>query len=116
MKKAIDISEIVEAIDSPDGPAEVCATAEAEYDDSRGRVIVRAKSFVRTTDLRIAEKRWVPDWLPKDQLMEDGVSPEEAVTAAKEIFRRWVEKVRRTVPRQIADQPGGKNYAAKIHC
>lgn len=115
MKKVIDISEIVEAIDLAEGPGEVCAAGEAEYDEKRGRLAVRVDSFVRSSDPRTAERRRVPEWLPNPQTMEESVSLEEAIPVAKDIFRRWVQKVRKSVPSARNLQPGEKSYVTQIH-
>lgn len=115
MKRVIDISEIVEAIDLPEGPGEVCAAGDAEYDEAQGRLSIRVDSFIRPSDPRSRGRCLVPGWLPKAQTTQESVSLEEAVPVAKDIFRRWVQKVRRSVPAAGNFQPGGKTYVTKIH-
>jgi len=115
MKKAINISEIIEAIDLPEGPCEVCASANAQYDERRERLLLRLDSFIRTTDLRISERHPVATWLPKAHTLEKPVAPEEAVTVSKDIFRLWVQRVRRGIPDVSNSQPGGKGHVTEIH-
>lgn len=115
MKKVINISEIVETVDLPEGPCEVCAGAEAEHDEMRGRLIVRAGSFVRTADLRRTEKQVAAPWLPKPEIIEEAVARGEAVTVAKDIFRSWVQKVRRSIPSVHNPQSRGEEHVTKIH-
>ena len=47
MKKLICSSEIVESVHGEGGEWEVCAAAEADYDESDSRVVVELESFLR---------------------------------------------------------------------
>jgi hypothetical protein len=97
MKKVI-ISEIVEAVDSAAGPGEVCASADADYDEGTQRLSVTLDSFLRTSDPRRAETRLEAAWLPRRETLRESVGPCEASDAAKEIFGRWVNRVRQAIP------------------
>lgn len=98
MKKVINISEMVETVETAAGLCDVCAVADANYDESTGRLVMSLDSVLRTTDLRRAERRVEAGWLPKGESLEERVDPGEASDAAKAIFQRWVQKVRQAVP------------------
>ena len=98
MKHVIDTSEVLGTVDTPEGECEVCASAVAQYDEEAGRLRVQLEAFLRTTDLRKKEKRLTADWLPRPQTVIEGVGPDETVELAKEIFHRWVARVREASP------------------
>ena len=98
MKHVIDTSEVLGAVDTPQGECEICASAIAQYDEEAGRLRVQLEAFLRTTDLRKKEKRLTADWLPRPQTVIEGVGPDETVELAKEIFHRWVARVREASP------------------
>jgi hypothetical protein len=115
MKTVINISEIVETIDLPQGPFEVCAAVEADYDEARRKLVVQLSSFVRTTDLRKPQKQIVARWLPRTDPIEETVDQDEAVILTKDIFRRWLQKLQRTIPSANNPEFGGKNHVTEIH-
>ena len=98
MKRVIDTSEVVGTVEMPEGECEVCASAVAEYDEDGRRLVTNLESFLRTTDLRKKERRLTAGWLPRPQTVTEGVGPEESVEVAKEVFHRWVAKVREASP------------------
>jgi hypothetical protein len=98
MKRIIDTSEVLGTVETPDGTCEVCVSADANYDDEAGRLIVRLESFLRTTTLRAKEKRVSAIWLPKPETVTESVGPDDTVELAREIFHRWVKKVRAAAP------------------
>ena len=98
MKHVIDTSEVLGTVVMPEGECEVCASAVAQYDEEAGRLRVQLDAFLRTTDLRKKEKRLAADWLPRPQTLVEGVGPDETVELAKEIFHRWVTRVREASP------------------
>jgi hypothetical protein len=98
MKHVIDTSEVVGNVDMREGECEVCASAVAHYDEDAGRLVINLDSFLRTTDLRKKERRLTAEWLPKPQTVTEGVGPDETVDVAKEVFHRWVAKVREATP------------------
>lgn len=98
MKKIISISEVVGSHETEGGNAEVCAGAEAAFDEAKSQVIVDLESYIRTSDLRGSEQRSTPDWLPHRETIKETVPLEEAALMAKEIFQRWVKKVRQSAP------------------
>jgi hypothetical protein len=98
MKRVIDTSEVLGTMDTANGTCEVCASADANYDDTAGRLVVRLESFLRTTDLRSKEKCIPANWLPKPETITESVAADETVDAARNIFQRWVRKVRQAAP------------------
>src|SRR5438128_663766 len=98
MKRIIDTSEVLGMVDLPTGNCELCAAADANYDEEKNRLLVRLSSFLRTTDLRAKEKQWSATWLPKPETLMEAVGSDEALEAARDIFHRWVRKVREAVP------------------
>jgi len=98
MKRVIDTNEVLGTVELATGACEVCASADASYDESAGRLVVALNSFLRTTDLRAKEQRLSADWLPKPATVTESVGPDETVEAARDIFHRWVRKVRQAAP------------------
>jgi hypothetical protein len=98
MKRVIDTSEILGRLETRDGPCELCASADASYDESAARLEVRLDSFLRTTDIRTPEKRLSAEWLPKPETVTEGVGPGETIEVARDVFHRWVRKVRQAAP------------------
>ncbi len=98
MKRVIDTSEVLGTVHTPDGECEVCACADATYDEAQARLIVTLDSFLRTTDLRAKEKHFAASWLPKRETVTEHVGMEETVELAREIFHGWVRRVRQAAP------------------
>ena len=98
MKRIINTSEILGTVDTPDGVCEVCASAEANYDDLAGLLTVQLDSFLRTTDIRAGERYVFADWLPGSETITEPVKPDETIETAHDIFHRWDRKVRRVAP------------------
>jgi hypothetical protein len=98
VKRIIDTSEVLGTVELPNGTYEVCATADANYDDDAKQLIVRLNSFLRTTNLRAKEELSPADWLPKGETVTESMDPDEAVEAARDIFHRWAQKVRNAGP------------------
>jgi len=98
MKRVIDTSEVLGAVDLPKGACEVCAAADANYDEATNHLVVRLTSFLRSTDIRVKEKQLSAKWLPKPETVTESSGPDETVEMAREIFHRWVRKVRESTP------------------
>ena len=98
MKRILDTSEVLGAVEVPEGSCEVCATACAEFDDSAGRMVVKLESFLRPAGLLVKERHFRADWLPANELVTESVAREECHEMAREIFHRWVRKVRAVAP------------------
>src|SRR5881394_3959079 len=98
MKRVIDTSEVLGSVQTIEGEREVCVSADANYDEDAGRLVIKLDAFLRNTDLVTKEKRFSAEWLPKPELVRESVGPDEKVEVAREIFHRWVRKVREAVP------------------
>ena len=98
MKRVIDTSEVLGTVEHPEGICEVCAAADANYDEKTNRLVVRLTSFLRTTDLRSKQNHFTTGWLPRSETETEAMGPDDAIAAAREIFHRWVAKVRQTAP------------------
>ena len=85
MKRIIDTSEVLGTVEVPEGASELCASAEASFDEEAGRLLVK-------------ERRFRADWLPKNETVTESVAREECHEVAREIFHRWVRKVREAAP------------------
>ncbi len=98
MKRVIDTSEVLGTVELPAGTCEICAAADASYDEDAARLVVDLGAFLRTTDLRKKERRFSANWLPGKETITESVGPDETVEMAKDIFHRWIRKVRSVVP------------------
>ena len=101
MARVIDISEIVGTFGWDGATAEVCATATAGFEDEAGVLEIKLDSFVRPVDLRVHETHETAPWLPRTQTITEHVSREEAGPVAREVFHRWVAKVRGAIPSEL---------------
>ena len=98
MRKVISLSEIVELLELEEGWDEVCATAEANYNEATSSLAVKLDSFVRPVDLLATERHLTPRWLHRPDTVRQTVPLDEAVPLARDIFQRWVKKVRQSIP------------------
>jgi hypothetical protein len=94
MRKVLSTSEIVQDLDLEVEPKELCATAEADYDERNSTLVIKLDSFVRQVHHAGPDVCTRPDWLPKPETLREGVSPSEASDLARDIFRQWTKKVR----------------------
>lgn len=78
---------------------DVCATAEAEYDDSNGKLVIVLDRSLRLKDIAAPETYLETDWLPKRNRVEYRACPEEIDATVGEVFRFWVKKVSASIPR-----------------
>ena len=98
MKRVIDTIEVLGQLQMPEGPCEVCAVAEANYNEETAKLVITLEAFLRTTNLRTKERQFQAEWLPKMQTVCESASPDEAGQMARDVFHRWVRKVRESVP------------------
>ena len=94
MRKILSTSEIVQDLDLEVEPKELCAAAEADYDDRKSTLVLKLDAFVRQVHHAGPDVCSRPDWLPKPETLKEGVDPNEASDMARDIFRRWTKKVR----------------------
>ena len=98
MKRVIDTSEVLGVVETPEGAREVCAAANASYDEGTATLVVMLDAYLRSTGLLSKEKRFPADWLPKPETVRETVGPDETTEMARDIFHRWTRKVRQAVP------------------
>ena len=98
MKRIIDTSEAIGRVETAQGTHELWAAAEAAYDEELGRLVVKLEAFLRSTGLLVRERRVRADWLPEDETLTEIVGLDECRELAREIFHRWVRKVREAAP------------------
>lgn len=98
MKRVTDTTEVLGTVETQQGTCEVCASADAKYDEDASRLAIKLDSFLRTTDLLKKEERFSAEWLPKPETVRESVGPDETVEMARDVFQRWVRKVRQSVP------------------
>jgi hypothetical protein len=94
MKKVLSISEIVQDLDLEAEPKELCAAAEADYDERKHALVIKLDAFVRQVHHAGPDVCSRPDWLPRPETLREGVGPDEASDMARDIFQRWTKKVR----------------------
>ena len=85
--------------EDPEGTSEVCASANASFDEENGRMILELEAFLRPTDLVAKERHFRADWLPANETVSESVARDECHEVAREIFHRWVRKVREAAPK-----------------
>jgi hypothetical protein len=96
MENAISISEVIGTIE--DGKIEICASADAGYDQAKERVFVSLEAFARRVSAYGDGSRIPIPWLPAREHVTNDLPREDAVPFAKDVFRSWAQKVRRAVP------------------
>lgn len=97
-RRITDTICIVETREFDHSTYEVCATQSAEFDDASSLLAVKLGSFVRQVQHEGADTIIAPLWLPQPESVQHRVQAEEAVEDAREIFQRWVRKLRSAVP------------------
>ena len=99
MAKLVSKSEIIGTVE--DGAVEVCATAEAEFDESAAQLRLTLDAFARSTDIRSRERHTRPSFLPPPETLREHVGRDEASELTADAFRRWVRRVRQSIPSLI---------------
>jgi hypothetical protein len=102
MRKILSTAEIVQDLNLEVEPKELCATAEADYDETKSTLVIKLDSFVRQVRHAGPDVCTHPDWLPKAEILREGVGSDEASDLARDIFRRWTKKVRESATTQKA--------------
>lgn len=92
----MSISEILGTIH--DGCVQVCATADADYDRAAERVRVALGAFTRRTRPPEDATHVSQPWLPPGEVVSEHLSRAEADDFVRDVFQRWVKKVRGAVP------------------
>jgi hypothetical protein len=97
MRKVLSSSEIIQDLDLEVEPKELCAAAEADYDDRQSALVIKLDAFVRQVHHAGPDVCSRPDWLPKAETLRERVPSDEASDMARDIFQRWTKKVRASV-------------------
>jgi hypothetical protein len=100
MRKILSTSEIVQDLDLEVEPKELCASAEADYDERKHTLVVQLDAFVRQVRHAGPDVCSRPAWLPKPEALREGVAADEASDLARDIFQRWTRKVRESAAAQ----------------
>jgi len=98
MKRIIDTSEVLGTVETPEGVCELCASADAGFDEETGRLVMTLEAFLRPAGLLVKERHFRAAWLPENQTVRESVEREECHELAREIFHRWVRKLRDAAP------------------
>lgn len=98
MKHVIETSEVLGTVDVPEGNSELCASAAAGFDETSGRLVVQLEAFLRPAGFLVKERHFRADWLPSNETVTEHVAREECHEVAREIFHRWVRRVRESAP------------------
>lgn len=98
MNRVLSSNEILGTIDLQGQETEVVASAEAGYEDATGELVLGLGAFLRPVDIRRKERHVDADWLPRAQTVREHVSRDEAGDLAKDVFHRWVARVRQSIP------------------
>jgi hypothetical protein len=93
MRRILSTSEVIQDLKLAAEPKELCAAAEADYDDQESTLVIKLDAFVRQVHHARPDVCSRPDWLPRPEALR-GVGPDEASDMARDIFRRWITKVR----------------------
>jgi len=93
-----EISEVIGTFERDGKPVEVCVTAISQFDRDAGRLEVTLDAFLRPVDLLHAESHERAAWLPARETVRESVAWEEASALTRDIFQRWVRKVRSVIP------------------
>jgi hypothetical protein len=101
MNRVLSSNEILGTVDLQGQETEVVASAEATYDDGKGELVLELGAFLRPVDIRHKERHLGADWLPRGQVVREHVSRDEAGDLAKDVFHRWVVRVRQSIPMTI---------------
>jgi hypothetical protein len=98
MKRVINMSEALGTVEVPEGSCELCASADVSFDEAVGRLVAKLEAFLRPTGLLVKEKHFRADWLPENETVAEAVEREDCREVSREIFHRWVRKVREAAP------------------
>jgi hypothetical protein len=98
MKRVIETSDVLGTVEVPEGTCEVCALAEAAFDEATGRLVVKLEALLRPAGFLATERHFSADWLPANETITESVAREECHDVARETFHRWVRRVREAAP------------------
>jgi hypothetical protein len=97
-RNVLDTVRIIETREIGHDSYEICATAQARYEEASSEMQVDLDSFVRRFEIRGKDQIVRPPWLPRRDSVKSHVHLSEAPDAAKEIFESWARRVQRAIP------------------
>jgi len=77
---------------------DVSAQGDAYYEEATGTLQVNLTAEAEPADDELHTSWPRPKWLPTKQTVTEHLPYEDALEAAKEIFRSWARKVREAMP------------------
>jgi hypothetical protein len=98
MNSILNTTEIIGTVELPQGDFEVCASADASYDQKGNSLVVRLDANLRPCAKSDNAADGQAIWLPKKQFVTEHVAIDEAGEVARDIFKRWVRKIRESAP------------------
>jgi hypothetical protein len=98
MNSILNTSEIVGTVGFPEGEFEVCASADANYQHSSNTLTTQLTCDLRPCVANQKLPETYVDWMPKSQTVTEHVSIDEAGEVARDVFARWVRKIREVAP------------------
>ena len=98
MKQIFSSNQIVGAFAKGQKEFEVCAIAEANFDEERSELVLHLDSFIQAINITSKEVQLQSDWLPKKQIVKEQVSSNEAPELARDIFHHWAKTLRQSIP------------------
>ncbi len=97
MRRILSISEVVDTLVFPDGAFEVLATGDANYDEDRAQMEIQLDSRFRPVEAKSDGRCPLPAHLPPRDTVKVGLEWQEALPAARDIFRDWAKRVHQSV-------------------
>lgn len=98
MRKLGSLHRVLQSDSGSHNGWELCATADVHYDTASSTVMVELDSLVQRGDLPDGVDGFRQPWLPAREVVTRRVPLRDARVVAREVFRRWMRKVRCTVP------------------
>ena len=98
MNEILETREILGTLQLPEGECELVASATAEYSEGSANLVVHLEAAIARRAGGSDTARVIADWLPTNQTVSEFVPIDEAGEVARDIFRKWVRKVRESAP------------------
>ena len=99
----MSIDEILGTI--REGTLQVCASADAEYDHTSGKISVVLKAFTRAASITGDGAHLSEPWVPQEERVGEHLPHSEADEFVKDVFHSWVKKVRASIPASLTLRP-----------
>lgn len=90
--------EIVGTVEKNHQTYDVCATADAQYDESKAKLVINLDRFLRIRDISQKEEPLEENWMPKKNHIEYTLEHAEITPTLDEVFNFWSKRVRSSIP------------------